>query len=86
MDSNTLKGKWRQLKGSAKEQWGELTEDDLQKIDGNLDQLMGTIQEKYGKTKEDVKREVDQWLEESEFFENDASETETPADEPTDDQ
>ena len=75
MDSNTLKGKWRQLQGSAKEKWGELTDDDLQRIDGNVDQLVGTIQERYGKTKEEVKQEVNQWLEENKASDQETSGT-----------
>jgi uncharacterized protein YjbJ (UPF0337 family) len=52
MDSNQIKGNWEQLKGKVKEKWGELTDDDLKKIDGKKDQLIGKLQAKYGYTKE----------------------------------
>ena len=61
MNSDELKGKWTQLKGKAKEQWGELTDDDLDKVEGQRDQLVGKIQERYGKTKAEAEREVESW-------------------------
>jgi len=56
------KGKWAQLKGKAKEKWGELTNDDLDIIEGKRDQLAGKIREKYGRTKEEAEKEIDDWL------------------------
>ena len=52
MNKDILKGKWNQLKGSIKEKWGQLTDDELDQINGDYDQLVGTIQERYGKEKE----------------------------------
>lgn len=59
MNTDTLKGNWKQFKGKAKERWGKLTDDDLDKIDGRAEQLEGKIQEAYGKTREEAKKEVD---------------------------
>ena len=56
------KWKWAQLKGKAKEKWGELTNDDLDIIEGKRDQLAGKIREKYGRTKEEAEKEIDDWL------------------------
>lgn len=50
-----LKGNWNQLKGKMKEEWGELTEDDLLYEEGKEDQLLGKIQKKTGKTQSEVK-------------------------------
>ncbi|MBI6629409.1 CsbD family protein [Pontibaca salina] len=61
MNWDEVKGKWNQIKGEAKAKWGELTNDDLDKIEGNRDKLIGTIQERYGKSKEEAEREVDEW-------------------------
>jgi len=61
MDSNVFKGKWNQLKGEAKKQWGELTDDDLDKIDGEKDKLVGKLQERYGHTKDDAEKEYHNW-------------------------
>ena len=59
MNSDTMKGNWKQLKGKAKAKWGEITDDELDRIDGDRELLEGKIQEKYGRTKEEARREVD---------------------------
>ena len=62
MNSDQLKGKWRQLRGSAKEQWGKLTDDDLEQIAGKTDQLVGKLQERYGIAREEAQKRADDWL------------------------
>ena len=62
MNIEELKGKWTQLKGEAKVQWGKLTDDDLDQIEGNAQKLAGRIQERYGYQKEQAQREVDEFL------------------------
>ena len=62
MNKDILEGKWEQLKGKAKEKWGDLTNDDWAVVQGKRDQLAGRIQERYGRTKEEVETEVDEWL------------------------
>ena len=56
-----LKGKWNELKGKAKEQWGELTDDDLDQIAGKRDQLVGRIQKTYGIGKDEADRQLSDW-------------------------
>lgn len=62
MNWDIVEGKWDQLKGKAKENWGELTDDDLDVAAGKRDQLAGKLQERYGKSKDEAEREVDEWL------------------------
>ena len=62
MHKDIIAGKWEQLKGKAKEKWGELTNDDWDVIEGRRDQLIGRIQERYGKAREEVEKEVDDWF------------------------
>ena len=62
MNKDIIEGKWEQLKGKAKEKWGELTNDDWDVVEGKRDQLAGRIQERYGRTKEEAEKEVDEWL------------------------
>lgn len=62
MNSDTLKGKWLQMKGEAKVQWGKLTDDDLDQIEGNVDKLVGRVQERYGYEREKAQEEVDRFL------------------------
>lgn len=61
MNSDQLKGKWKQMKGSVKERWGKLTDDDLDVIDGQRDQLIGKIQERYGIARAAAQKQVDEW-------------------------
>lgn len=63
MEREQLEGNWKQLRGKVKEQWGELTDDDLDVIDGKRDQLIGRIQKRYGVAKEEAARQVEDWQE-----------------------
>lgn len=62
MNWNQIEGNWKQFKGKALVQWGKLTDDELDQIEGRQTELAGLIQEKYGKTEEEAKREIDQWM------------------------
>jgi uncharacterized protein YjbJ (UPF0337 family) len=59
MNTDQVKGSWKQLKGKIKEQWGKLTDDDLTVINGQQEQLAGKLQERYGYTKEQAEREIE---------------------------
>jgi uncharacterized protein YjbJ (UPF0337 family) len=59
MNREQMKGKWNQLKGNVKKRWGKLTDDDMDRIEGERDVLVGKIQERYGHSKEAAEKEVD---------------------------
>ena len=61
MNWNIVEGNWQQLKGKIKEQWGELTDDQLDDIAGKRDQLAGRVQERYGIARDEAERQVDTW-------------------------
>ena len=61
MNSDQMEGKWKQFKGSVKEKWGKLTDDDLDVIAGKQDQLVGKIQERYGISREEAAKQVKEW-------------------------
>ncbi|GGG82386.1 UPF0337 protein [Salipiger pallidus] len=61
MNWDVIEGKWKQLKGDAKVQWGKLTDDDLDRAEGNRDKLIGVVQERYGIEKDQAEREVDEF-------------------------
>lgn len=63
MNEDIFEGKWKEMKGQVKEWWGELTDDDLDRVGGKKDQLVGIVQQKYGYTKEEAEEEVNQKLE-----------------------
>ncbi|MBN8772137.1 MAG: CsbD family protein, partial [Thiobacillus sp.] len=52
---------WKQVKGKFKEQWGKLTDDDFDAIEGRREQLTGKIQERYGVTRDDAEKQVKEW-------------------------
>ena len=62
MNEDILKGKWTQVKGLVREQWGKLTADDVDQINGRTEQLVGKVQERYGIAKDEAKRQVDAWM------------------------
>jgi len=62
INSDVLKGKWQQLKGEARIQWGRLTNDDLDQIQGNVEKLAGKLQERYGYQREEADREVEDFM------------------------
>lgn len=62
MNRDILKGRWNQLKGTIKQQWGDLTDNDVAKIEGNYDEFVGVLQERYGYSRERAQREVDTYL------------------------
>lgn len=62
MNWDQVAGQWKQMKGSVKEKWGKLTDDDLNQINGQRDQFVGKLQERYGIAKEEAQRRADEWL------------------------
>ncbi len=61
MNSDIIKGNWKQLKGSVQKTWGDLTNDEIDRIEGDATKLSGIIQERYGKSKDEAEKEVDTW-------------------------
>lgn len=57
-----LEGRWKQLKGEAKRMWGKLTDDDLDRAEGNKDKLVGSLQERYGWEKDHASNQFDRWV------------------------
>lgn len=62
MNTDILQGQWKQLKGKVQQKWGELTNDELDRIEGKREELIGLVQEKYGRSREDVEAEVNDFL------------------------
>ncbi|MBI2218454.1 MAG: CsbD family protein [Candidatus Rokubacteria bacterium] len=59
MNQDVFAGRWKQLRGQAKEWWGQVTDDELDQIEGQRDKLAGLLQVKYGYTKEQAEQEID---------------------------
>jgi uncharacterized protein YjbJ (UPF0337 family) len=61
MNWDQIKGKWHEVKGSIRAKWADLTDDDLDEMDGNREKMVGKIQQKYGVAKEEAEKQVDDW-------------------------
>lgn len=62
MTKEEFKGNWNILKGKVKQEWGDLTDDDVTKLNGDYDELCGLLQIQLGKTKEEAHAAVDDFL------------------------
>jgi len=62
MNNDVLKGKWMQLKGEVRRQWGKLTDDDVTQIEGSSETLIGKMQERYGYARDQAEREYNAWV------------------------
>jgi uncharacterized protein YjbJ (UPF0337 family) len=64
VDWNRIEGNWKQMKGKINEKWGDLTDDDLDRIAGRRDQLEGLIQQRYGLSKDQARAQIEEWFNE----------------------
>jgi uncharacterized protein YjbJ (UPF0337 family) len=62
MNMHLLEAKWKQLRGKAKQKWGDLTDDELDRIEGRYEELVGLVQEKYNRTREEAEQEVREFV------------------------
>jgi uncharacterized protein YjbJ (UPF0337 family) len=62
MNRDVFEGKWKQFRGRVKEWWGDITDDELDRVEGRSDRMVGLLQEKYGYTRAEAEREIDQRL------------------------
>ena len=61
MNWDRIKGEWKQFRGRIKEQWGKLTDDDLDRIEGRRDQLLGAVQKRYGVARDEAEKQLSQF-------------------------
>ncbi len=62
INQDVLEGKWKQVRGQVKQQWGKLTDNQLDRIKGRTEELVGLLQENYGYTQERAQKEVDDFV------------------------
>ncbi len=62
MNLDILKGQWQQMKGEVRRQWGRLTDDDLDQVQGDAEKMIGKLQERYGYARDEAEREIDDFL------------------------
>ena len=61
MNWDQIEGRWNEFKGKAKQQWGKLTDDDLDVVEGRRDELLGKVQHAYGVSREEADKQVKKW-------------------------
>ena len=61
MNWDQIEGKWKQFKGNVQQQWGKLTDDEIDEIDGHREELVGKVQERYGIAREEAENQVKEW-------------------------
>jgi uncharacterized protein YjbJ (UPF0337 family) len=61
MNNDIIAGNWKQFKGNILEQWGKLTDDDLDVAAGRRDQIVGKLQERYGIAKDEAERQINEF-------------------------
>ena len=64
MNWDQVEGKWKEVKGTVRQKWGKLTDDDLESIAGKKDLLMGKLQQLYGRNKEQAESDINTWISE----------------------
>ena len=57
----SIKGNWHELKGNVRKQWGKLTDNDIEQINGDTEILIGKLMKTYSKSREEAQREVEQF-------------------------
>ena len=62
MDWNRIEGGWKDLNGKIRQQWGNLTDDDLDKIAGKREEFEAKLQQLYGLTKDAARKQIDEWM------------------------
>jgi uncharacterized protein YjbJ (UPF0337 family) len=58
MNNDRMAGNWKQVKGKIKEQWGKLTDDEIDQLEGKSDQLAGKLQERYGIAQDEAEKQA----------------------------
>ncbi len=62
VNKNVLAGKWKQVRGKVREEWGKLAKRDLERVKGRVEQLAGRVQESYGSTRMRARRGMDSFI------------------------
>ena len=68
MNEDIFKGKWKELKGSVKEKWGDLTDDEIAEVEGKTEKLVGILQAKYGYSKDKAQDEYNKFMEDNKQY------------------
>ena len=65
VNQDILEGKWHELKGLVRQQWGKLTDDDVERMSGKMEEFSGVLQQRYGYDKAQADKAIDDWVKEA---------------------
>jgi len=65
MNEDIFKGKWKEIKGSVKAKWGNLTDDDVTEVEGQSEKLVGILQKKYGYSRDKAQKEYNKFMDDN---------------------
>lgn len=71
MNEDIIKGKWKEIKGKVRQQWGKLTDDDVATMKGNYEELAGRLQKSYGYSKDEAQKQIDKFVEDNKLNDED---------------
>jgi uncharacterized protein YjbJ (UPF0337 family) len=71
MNKDIIAGRWKEIKGSIKQQWAKFTEEDVLKLKGSYEELKGELQKKYGHKKEEAEKEINDFVKKHKFDKDD---------------
>ncbi len=69
MNKDIIHGKWKEIKGQIKQQWGKLTDDDISKLKGSYEELHGLIQKKYGYEQDKTDKQIEEFVKKNKWDE-----------------
>jgi len=67
MNEDIFAGKWKEVQGKVKQQWGKLTDDDITQINGSVEELTGRLQKNYGYQKDEAQKQINEFLKNNHF-------------------
>ncbi len=65
MNKDIIKGKWKEIKGKVQQQWGKLTNDEIDQMQGSYEELEGALQKKYGYKREEAERQIETFIDDN---------------------
>ena len=71
MNTDIIKGNWKELKGKLKQQWADLTDDDITKMEGTKEELEGLLQKRCGYQKDQAEKEINKFLTKNGYVDRD---------------
>lgn len=75
LNQEQFEGKWKEIKGGIRNLWGKLTDDELERVKGNITEVSGLVERRYGETKEEIKAKLDRLMD---SFDNDTDKNISP--------